>query len=122
MAQRVLIVENTEDFRVLLREIVEGLGYEAITVNRATAALTVLQAEIISLILLDIKMPALYGDDLLRFIRKKGNRTPVVVVSGFLTPDVLQGLRAAGVHQVIAKPFKVRRLAQAMAEVLEKVA
>ena len=73
-------------------------------------------------ILLDIKMPKVHGDDLLRFIRKKGNRIPVVVVSGYLTPDVPQTLQDAGVDEVITKPFKVKRLALAIADCVARAA
>jgi len=118
MAKQVLIVENSQDWRQLLQEIVEGLGYQTQVVNGVTQALTAIREHIISLILLDIRMPPIYGDDFLRFIRKHGNRIPVIVVSGYLTPEVVEVLRDHNVHQVIAKPFKVLRLVQAVTQVL----
>ncbi len=120
MAKRVLIVENTQDYRQVLQEIVEGLGYQAEAVNRATEALKVINRDVISLILLDIKMPSLRGDVLLQYIRKGGKRIPVVAVSAYLTPEVLEVLRDNGVRQAIAKPFRVRRLAQAVRQALEE--
>ena len=122
MAKQVLIVENSAEFRELLEEIVVGLGYEAIAVDRATTALKTLSDSIVSLILLDVKMPKVHGDDFLRFIRKRGNRVPVVVVSAYLTPEVLERLRDQGVRHVIAKPFKVQRVAQVVTSYLEEAA
>ena len=119
MAKQVLIVENAREYRELLQEIVEGIGYETHSVQKATDAWQLLQSEIISLILLDIKMPSIHGHEFLRYIRKKGTRIPVIVVSGFLSPEVLEVLKAFDVTQVIVKPFKVMRLAQEVNKVLE---
>jgi len=120
MANPILIVENDQDFRQMLQEIVEGIGFTVVAVDRATEALKIIKDQIISLILLDIKMPKVHGDDFLRFIRKQGTRIPVVVISGYLTPEVLEVLRENGVSQVIVKPFKVQRVAQAVIQVMEE--
>ncbi len=119
MAKQVLIVENAREYREMLQEIVEGIGYAAHSAQKATDAWKLLQNEIISLILLDIKMPGIHGHQFLRYIRKKGTRIPVIVVSGFLSPEVLEVLKAFDVTQVIVKPFKVMRLAQEVNKVLE---
>ncbi|MEW6754271.1 MAG: response regulator [Candidatus Latescibacterota bacterium] len=120
MAQRVLILENDREYQLLLAEIVEGLGYEPVSAVRVGGALRALQHDIISLVLLDVKMPHLHGTDFVRYVRGKGNRISVIVVSAYLTRDVLQELAALGVRHVIAKPFTVRRLAEAMTEWLEE--
>ena len=119
MSKLILIVENDKEHREMLQEIVEGLGYEAVVVGRATAALKAIEEHLVSLILLDIKMPRVYGHLFLRHIRNQGKRIPVVVVSGYLTPEVFEVLREYDVPQVIVKPFTVKRLAQSVLQVLE---
>ena len=64
-------------------------------------------------------MPGIHGHQFLRYIRKQGTRIPVIVVSGYLSPEVLEVLKAFDVSQVIVKPFKVMRLAQGVNKVLE---
>lgn len=118
MPKLVLIIENEQEYRQLLQQVVEGLGYRALAVNKAIAGLQALASEMVSLILLDLKMAGVHGEDFLRVIRKRGKRTPVVVVSGYLNPEVLEILRDNHVHQVIQKPFRIQRLAQAVNEVL----
>jgi len=58
-------------------------------------------------IFLDISMPEITGDQLLDFIRKKGVRTPVVVVSGHVEEEVEKRMRTAGISGILEKPFEV---------------
>lgn len=118
MSKRILIVENSAEYRQLLQDIVEGLGYTASVVGRAPDAWREVERRPFDLMLLDIKMPAVYGDQLVRYMSKKEALPPTIVVSGYLTPKVLETLLQCGVRKVLAKPFKVRRLAEAMAAVL----
>lgn len=120
MSKRILIVDNDQDHRQILSEIAEGIGYEAISVDRATAAWKVLQDQSISLILLDVKMPQVQGHQFLHFIRKRGKDVPVIVISGYLKREVLETLVGEpGVLSVLAKPFTVRRVAQEISKALE---
>lgn len=52
-------------------------------------------------------MPDVEGDRLLDFLRKKGFKTPVVVVSAHIEDDVRERLVANGVSGIIEKPFEV---------------
>ena len=52
-------------------------------------------------------MPDVEGDRLLDFLRKKGFKTPVVVVSAHIEDDVRERLVASGVSGIIEKPFEV---------------
>ena len=118
MSSQILIVENSAEYRDLLRDIVEGIGYETVVAGKAAEAVRILEENIISLILLDIKMPAIHGHQFLKYIREKGKRMPVIVISGYLTPDVLEVLQDNDVKNVLVKPVTVRRVAQEVAKVL----
>ncbi len=119
MPKRILIVDNSQEYRDLLRDISLAMGYETSTADRATEAWAILQRESISLMLLDIKMPAIHGDDFVRYIRKKGTQVPIIVISGYLTPKVLEVLLEHEVRKVVAKPFKVQRIAGEISKVME---
>ena len=118
MSQRILIVEDNTEYRQMLEEIVQALGYRVAAVTRASDAWRVMEEDPVALLLLDIKMPKVRGDDFLKFIRKKGLDTPVIVISGYLTPQVVESLRQSQVRKVIAKPFRVQRLAMEISEAL----
>lgn len=116
MAKRVLIVENDIQYRQMLSDLLTGLGYEALAAHDAFGAVRALRREIVSAVLLDVKMPKAYGTDMLRHLRHQGSRVPVVVISGYLTPDVTQELIGLGVRRIVTKPFTVRRVAAALGE------
>ena len=60
--------------RIVIGGIVEGIGHDAHSAQKATEAWKLIQKEIFSLILLDIKMPGIHGHQFLRYIRKQGTR------------------------------------------------
>jgi DNA-binding NtrC family response regulator len=119
MARPVLIVENSQEYLQLMAEIVEGIGYQARQAHSAMQAWKVLEQEEVALVLLDIKMPQVHGHQFLQYMRKRGKEVPVIAVSGFLTPEIIEVLREHQVRQIIVKPFKVQRLAQEVVQVLE---
>ncbi len=119
MEKQILIVENSQEYIQLLQGIVEGVGYQALVAQRATDALKIIEESIISLILLDIKMPSIWGHQFLQYIRKQGKRIPVIVISGFLTPEVLEVLRDNQVNQILVKPFTVKRVVSEIKQVLD---
>ena len=119
MSQRILIVEDDRDFRGLLQDLVEALGCEPVPVDRATKAWRVLPEDSIALMLLDIKMPQVKGHELITFMRRRGRDVPIIVVSGYLNPEIVEVLLEHKIRQVITKPFKFQRLAREISEVLE---
>ena len=122
MPKRILIVDNEPGYRDLLSEVAAAMGYEALTADRATEAWGILQQESISLMLLDIKMPSVHGDHFVRYLRKKGAKVPIIVISGYLTPGVLEVLLEHQVRKVIAKPFKIQRIASEISTAIEEEA
>ncbi len=121
MAKSILIVENSLEYQQLISEIVVAMGHEAIAVDRATTAWETLQQRDIALVLLDIKMPSVHGHHFMRFIRKHSKQLSTIVISGFLTPAVIESLRESQVSTIIVKPFKVRRLTEEIARALEAI-
>lgn len=102
----------------MLQQIVDAMGYESSVAGMATEAWRILGSDPVALVLLDIKMPAVHGDLFLRYMREKGCHSEVIAVSGYLTKDTLQNLKQWGVAKIVAKPFKVSRLAADINEVI----
>lgn len=118
MAQKILVVDNSPEYRQLLEQVVVGMGYIDVVADRATEAWKILQTDAHDLVLMDVKMPGVHGDQFLRYIRKKGFGGPVIAISGYLTPDVLEQLQKYHVSKVLAKPFTVKRLAAEIHEAI----
>tara|TARA_Y100000588_G_scaffold346367_1_gene394324 strand:+ start:109 stop:429 length:321 start_codon:yes stop_codon:yes gene_type:complete len=103
----------------MLQEIVDSMGYKSHVVHRATEAFKVLDENVISLILLDIKIPTVRGHQFVRYLCKQGKRMPIIVVSAYLTPEVMETLLEYQIRKVIVKAqFKIQRLAQDITDLL----
>lgn len=107
MAQRILVVDDEEDLREILRFNLEADGYEVETAASAEEALELIarHPSPIALILLDVMMDRMSGFEMARQMREAGNNTPII----FLTArdahdDQLQGFDV-GADDYITKPF-----------------
>ena len=113
LKHRILIVENDPRWHQMLGEVSEELGYETFQASLVKDAIQVLREIDVSLILLDIKLPGARGHQFLQLLRKNHMAVPVIVVAGFLTPEVVETLIDARVNGIIVKSeFRVQRLAK----------
>lgn len=81
--QRILVVEDSITSRILLKNILEGAGYDVKTAVDGVDALTALKTEPFDLVVSDIEMPRMHGIDLTARIRadKKLSELPVILVT-----------------------------------------
>jgi DNA-binding response OmpR family regulator len=104
---RILVVDDHEDIRLLLRLELSADGHQIIEAANGEEALAAIDAGPIDLVLLDIMMPVLDGWEVLRR-RAAEPGPPIVVVTGMSTGDgrhVVE-LLELGALDVIAKPFE----------------
>ena len=104
----VLVVDDEEHIRILLRRILEGAGYSVITANNGREALEKL-TDNIDLVLLDIKMPEMDGFQTLNLMRDRSD-VPVMMVTGVGEVTAASDALAFGADDYIRKPFKVGEL------------
>ena len=104
---RVLIVDDMETNRFVLKNIIEDMGYQPILAESGKQTLRMIERILPDLILLDIAMPEMDGYELC-YILKHDVRTkniPIIFISAYDDPqDVLKGFEAGGADYV-AKPF-----------------
>ena len=111
---RILIVDDDMSIRQVLKEIVTVYGYTALMSDSARDAISMLAKEKVDLVLLDLRMPEISGEEFLDFIRKKGFKTPVVVVSAHVDKEMARSLGKMGISGIISKPFEVERVIDVM--------
>jgi len=87
MPARILVVDDDEEQRSDVAEMVKSLGYEVVTAGDGRAALAVLANAPVSAIFTDLVMPVMDGAGLLKELYARGNRTPTVVLTGFGSID-----------------------------------
>ena len=106
-AKRVLVVEDDEQMREMLQEILRGGGYECSTVESGLRALSVL-AEIqdIDLVFSDVDMPGIDGIELLRTVKTLLPSVPVVLVSGKFGSELGVDAVLGGAADYLYKPVR----------------
>lgn len=112
--KRVLIVDDDESF---LHSLIDGFkAYEddftIATAGDGLEAVKILQAEKISLVLTDLKMPRMDGFELLALLTRDYSNIPVIVMTAFGTPEMEDNLRDMGTSQYIEKPIDFAALVE----------
>jgi DNA-binding NtrC family response regulator len=112
MNERILIVEDDADMRELLEEILSDEGFQTITAANGRFALRHIeeQHEQIDLVVTDVQMPELKGDELLARVRKKRAETPVIVITAFGSVENAVEMVKKGAFSYLTKPFATRDL------------
>ncbi len=103
--EKILIVEDNEDINRILSRYLEREGYETTSAFSGTEANLLLSLQIYDLILLDLMIPGISGEELIPQIRSKA-LTPIIVISAKSTlSDKVEALKN-GADDYITKPFE----------------
>src|SRR5215212_8552995 len=112
---RVVIVEDDVQMRSALGLILRGFGIEVLAeIGDGQEALELLVDQHPDLILTDCQMPRLDGITLVRRLRARGDRTPVIMISGRHERQIQDMAIKAGVNQYLFKPLNAATLRQAI--------
>jgi CheY-like chemotaxis protein len=118
----VLLVEDTEDNRFMMRRLLEMSGYRVVEATNGQEAVRIAEAESPGLILMDLSLPMIDGLAATRLIRKmpKLTKTPIIAVSAHDTSDFLTEALEAGCNSYITKPIDFNELEQLIVSELGK--
>ncbi|MFN2524766.1 MAG: response regulator [Actinomycetota bacterium] len=107
MTATVLVVDDEDDIRLLTKLILEGKGNRVVEAPTAEDGLAALDAEQISWVLLDLRLPGIDGWEFLRRLREHPDHqsTPVVIMSAHSSPRTLKKAAESGTHGYLIKPF-----------------
>ena len=114
----ILIVEDSEDIRdILCRALLNG-GFEVAAAGTGRQGLELISSGRFDVLVVDLGLPDMKGEDLIRSARRAGNRSRIAVLSGMaegLDEDEYRGL---GVDRILSKPIGLRRLLDEMRELV----
>jgi DNA-binding NtrC family response regulator len=120
-AARVLVVDDDDEMRALLRRTLEFDGYEVIDKDRGTYVMEALRRGApFDLIILDKEMPGLTGLDLLPVLSREFPDVPVVLVTAFGGPHVAASAIRLGAASYLEKPFRLGQLRQVIDSLLTR--
>jgi CheY-like chemotaxis protein len=117
-AARVLVVEDDDDARELVRVTLESAGAEVETVASATDARREMLTGPPDVLISDIRMPEEDGYSLLRSLRSAGIVTPAIALTAYARHEDADDARAAGFQIHLPKPIDAGRLVDAVATLL----
>jgi DNA-binding NtrC family response regulator len=103
--QTILVVEDEELMRSILRQILEDAGYRVVSADRAESAIAAFSANDIALTLTDIKMPGADGLALLDQIKSLDPEAVVIVMTAFSSTDTAIAALRKGAYDYVTKPF-----------------
>src|SRR5215472_1984237 len=104
--RRVLVVDDEENIRLVLRTLLKKNGYEVEVADSGEAALSSLDAFDPDVILTDVRMPRMGGLDLLGALKAKQHPATVIVMSAYGNVDLAIDAMKAGAYDYVSKPFK----------------
>jgi two-component system cell cycle response regulator DivK len=120
MSKRILVVEDQEDNRQILRDLLSSANYEMTEAENGQEALDAVAKERPDLILMDIQLPIMDGYEATR--RIKGNPAtkdiPIIVVTSYALSGDEGKARDAGCDAYVTKPYSPRQLLAKIREYL----
>lgn len=118
---RVLLAEDTPENQQLVTRYVERTGAAIDVAGDGQQAIDRAMAEHYDLVLMDMQMPVLGGLDATAVLREKGYRQPVVAITANVMPEDRARYTAAGIADMIEKPFNTEKLYALLARYLPPV-
>jgi len=120
MTVKTLVVDDDPIVLDSCKRVFEAEGFEVCLVPSTDKALEVMKNNIFDILLIDVKMPERDGMYLMREVKKQWPEMPLIVMSGYPTPETIaEGLRL-GAAKFIAKPFTPDELFEAVHQVLQE--
>ena len=118
---KILLVEDTEDNRFMMRRLLEMDGYAVVEARNGHEAVTIAKMEKPQLILMDLSLPVIDGLAATRLLRQipEFTETPIIAVSAHDTADFKGDALAAGCNSYITKPINFAELEELIERLLE---
>ena len=122
MAKKILIVEDDDNIRELLRLYLEREGYEITEAENGAVGLSKWKAENPDMMLLDVMMPVMDGWQVCKEVRAAGSTMPIIMITAKgETMDKVSGLEL-GADDYIVKPLEMREVVARVRAVFRRVA
>jgi len=118
---KILVVDDDVIVIKSCRRILEAEGFEVTTVPSADEALEKIKIYDFDLLLVDVKMPKHDGIFLMREIKKNWPNIPIIIMSGYPTPETMADVLKLGAVQFIPKPFKPDELMKSIRQVTQEI-
>ena len=106
MGLKILLVDDEPDIIEVIQDRLEAYGFTVVTAGTGLEALRKLAVEKFDGVFLDVKMPQMGGIEALEEIRKRDNKTPIIIITSSSTREAAIEAIAKGANEYILKPFE----------------
>ena len=122
MNKTILVVEDQEDNRQILRDLLASSGFLMIEAHDGQQALAMARSQRPDLILMDIQLPVVDGYEATRSIKRDPElkHIPVIAVTSYALSGDEERAREAGCDAYVAKPYSTRNLLAKIGQFLEQ--
>ena len=117
---KILVVDDEGIVLDSCQRVLKEDGLEVLLVTSADKAIAAIEDEEPSVLLMDVKMPVRDGMDLMREVKERWPDVPIIVMSGYPTPDTITDGAKMGADAFIAKPFTPDELLETIRQVIQK--
>ena len=122
MPEKILVVEDNEQNRILMRQILTHHGYEVLEATDGLTGLEMARAHLPALILLDIQMPVMNGFAVIRELRNNPElrKIKTIAVTSFAMKGDREKALQAGFDEYVTKPIDTRKFPELVKEILSR--
>jgi two-component system, NtrC family, response regulator AtoC len=119
MKYRVLVADDEKNMRWVLSQALDAEGYEVLEAADGKEALSLVAEQAPDILILDHKMPAPDGMEVLRRVRAKGHRFPVIMLTAHGNVQTAVEAMKAGASEYLTKPFDLDELRLSIEKALQ---
>ncbi|MBL7175037.1 MAG: response regulator [Desulfobacteraceae bacterium] len=118
---KILFVDDEERLRQTCQRLLTGRGYNVITAENGQIALDILSENPVDMMLLDLKMPVLGGEEVLEITHPKYPHIPVIIITAYGTVDTAVECMKKGAYDFVTKPFQVDQFLHTIKRAADKI-
>jgi CheY-like chemotaxis protein len=107
-----MVVDDEESVRDTMRIALSNLGHTAETVSSAEDALSVFDAGRFDVVITDLFLPGMNGDQLARIVKREDGEKPVILLTAYPPREI-----PADVDSILLKPFSIESLRETLTKV-----
>lgn len=113
-----LVVEDDPRLGPILAMLLGREGYTAHVLESAEDALRLLRSVEYDLVIVDVTLDGMHGDDLVRVLRRAGSKLPAILISGSPHDDIADAAAACGANAWLPKPIDAHTLIVAVEDAI----
>jgi len=116
----ILVADDEKPIRDGCKRVLAGKGFNVLAAENGQIALEILEKENVSILLLDLKMPIIGGEEVLELTGRKYPDIPVIIITGHGTVDTAVECMKKGAYDFITKPFQIEQFLATINRASEK--